>query len=473
MGEIKNPTIRISDFGPISKAIIEIKPLTIFIGGHNTGKSYAAQLIYCMARTLRSDYRRLGKVERKIGGITKKEYRAVGKELKGLEGLARHGTEVKFGEIGETLRNKGKDWWACCEELCKDEVKSSLNQYFMAEDIGELVRFGGAPVQCEIKFSAIGENDIRLRIRIVKKSGKINVKVVTPDIEQLNIMNAIRKVGTTRIPRGLDYDDFQVALLELWREVWKGIGDYQSYYLPAARSGILQLWGMLQLYALESLPEQMGLPGLVKDFLTEIARSGVFWSGKKRRERVKKALELLEGEILHGKIGYRRERPGPSIIRYAFGDEASLSIQRASSMVAELAPLDLWIERVLDEGDLLIIEEPEAHLHPSSQIQIAKLIARLVNSGIRIICTTHSPLLVSRISNLMLAGKVRESVRRDVGLEAVDIIKEEDLGVYQFVATDNGSLVNRLKMISKFGIPEDEFLEEYEKISFESYKVSS
>ena len=80
---------------------------------------------------------------------------------------------------------------------------------------------------------------------------------------------------------------------------------------------------------------------------------------------------------------------------------------------------------------------------------------------------------MNRISNLVLAGKVRERVRKDIGLKAVDIIKDKDLAVYQFVATDNGSMVKRLRMVNKFGIPEDEFLEEYEKISLESYKVSS
>ena len=123
MGEIRNPTIRISEFGPINRAIIEIKPLTIFIGGHNTGKSYAAQLIYSMARTLRGDYRILGKVERKVGGMTKKENVVVGKELKDLARLARHGKGVKFGEIGETLRGKGRDWWECYEEFCKAAVR--------------------------------------------------------------------------------------------------------------------------------------------------------------------------------------------------------------------------------------------------------------------------------------------------------------------------------------------------------------
>jgi predicted ATPase len=271
----------------------------------------------------------------------------------------------------------------------------------------------------------------------------------------------------------IDYLDYRIVLRGMWRNVWKGIADYESYYLPAARSGILQLWDLVQLYTLENLPEEFGFTDLVRDFLGDVAKTAVRGFGGGGKRRLVEALEVLEREIMRGEVVLVRERPGPSRLEYRFGDGASLSIQRASSMVAELAPLDLLIKRILGKGDLLIIEEPEAHLHPSSQIEIAKVLARLVNSGFRVICTTHSPLLVNRISNLMLAGKVRKRVREDIGLKAADIIKGEDLAVYQFVAGDGGSIVNRLKMVSKYGIPEDEFLREYEKISLESYKVSS
>ncbi|MCJ7630828.1 AAA family ATPase [Candidatus Bathyarchaeota archaeon] len=467
MGEMKNPTITISNFGPIKRARIELKPLNIFIGGHNTGKSYAAQMVYCIARALRGDYRRIRKIEEKIGGPNQAEIKAMTRELKALEGLGRRGAEIKFREIGKNLQKNGEKWWVVWEQLCMSDIASSLSQYFMVEDVGDLVRFDGESVKCGIVFRAVGENGARVRIRIGKKAKKISVNVEAPSIQALSIR-------LRRSPWGLDYDTFEGELFQAWRRLWKGIADHDPYYLPAARSGILQLWTMLQVFLVDILPEKMGLGGFVRDFFTNTARSGMAFGGDDRgRKEIKQALEVLEGEILGGEIAYRGERLRPSTIDYRFGKGASISIQRASSMVAELAPLDLWIKRLLEKGDLLIIEEPEAHLHPSSQIQIARLIARLVNSGVRIICTTHSQLLVNRISNLMLASEAQESVRKELGLKEADVIKEEDLAVYQFIGTDSGSVVKKLRMIRKFGIPEDEFLGEYEKISRESYKVSS
>lgn len=43
-----------------------------------------------------------------------------------------------------------------------------------------------------------------------------------------------------------------------------------------------------------------------------------------------------------------------------------------------------------EKGDLIIVENPEAHLHPAGQTAIAKLIAKAAESGVQIIAETHS-----------------------------------------------------------------------------------
>ena len=43
--------VGMKDFGPIAEGEIELKPLTVFIGPNNSGKSYAAMLIYSIFKT--------------------------------------------------------------------------------------------------------------------------------------------------------------------------------------------------------------------------------------------------------------------------------------------------------------------------------------------------------------------------------------------------------------------------------------
>ena len=46
--DLKNLELSVTDFGPIAKAKIDLRPLTVFVGPSNTGKSYMAVLIYAL-----------------------------------------------------------------------------------------------------------------------------------------------------------------------------------------------------------------------------------------------------------------------------------------------------------------------------------------------------------------------------------------------------------------------------------------
>ena len=44
----QNIHIAVENFGPIEKAGIDLRPLTVFVGESNTGKTYLAALIYAL-----------------------------------------------------------------------------------------------------------------------------------------------------------------------------------------------------------------------------------------------------------------------------------------------------------------------------------------------------------------------------------------------------------------------------------------
>jgi len=59
------------------------------------------------------------------------------------------------------------------------------------------------------------------------------------------------------------------------------------------------------------------------------------------------------------------------------------------------------------EGLVLVIDEPEAHLHPAAQQWLASQLDQLNADGLQVILTTHSPLFVqmSRLQNIVLVRK--------------------------------------------------------------------
>ena len=48
--------LEVTDFGPITEASLDLRPLTVFIGPSNTGKSYLAILIYALHRFISATY---------------------------------------------------------------------------------------------------------------------------------------------------------------------------------------------------------------------------------------------------------------------------------------------------------------------------------------------------------------------------------------------------------------------------------
>lgn len=76
-------------------------------------------------------------------------------------------------------------------------------------------------------------------------------------------------------------------------------------------------------------------------------------------------------------------------------------------------------------GIVLVIEEPEAHLHPLAQQWLAKKIRELAASGLQIVLTTHSPAFVDILG---LEGLVL--VRKINGATVVRQLTKEDLVQY-------------------------------------------
>jgi predicted ATPase len=61
---------------------------------------------------------------------------------------------------------------------------------------------------------------------------------------------------------------------------------------------------------------------------------------------------------------------------------------------------------IAQEGSLFIIENPEAHLHPSGQSNIGKFLAKIAASGVQVIIETHSEHVINGIRLAALEGTI-------------------------------------------------------------------
>lgn len=80
----------------------------------------------------------------------------------------------------------------------------------------------------------------------------------------------------------------------------------------------------------------------------------------------------------------------------------SVPVYIASSSIKSLFLIDLYVNYLAEKNGLLIIDEPELNLHPDNQRKMATLLSRLVNSGIKVMITTHSDYLIREINNRIM-----------------------------------------------------------------------
>jgi len=57
----------------------------------------------------------------------------------------------------------------------------------------------------------------------------------------------------------------------------------------------------------------------------------------------------------------------------------------------------LLLNGTIQKNSVLILDEPEVHLHPKWQLKYAELIVELVNSGVYVLITSHSPYMIEAL----------------------------------------------------------------------------
>ena len=107
----------------------------------------------------------------------------------------------------------------------------------------------------------------------------------------------------------------------------------------------------------------------------------------------------------------------------------------------------LYLRYVVRPGDLLIIEEPESHLHPEMQVKFVRQLAAAAQSGIRIIITTHSEWVLEELANLVRLSELPPERRE--GIEDAEVaLSPDQVGAWFFEPDPDrrGSVVREIPL---------------------------
>jgi predicted ATP-dependent endonuclease of OLD family len=122
----------------------------------------------------------------------------------------------------------------------------------------------------------------------------------------------------------------------------------------------------------------------------------------------------------------------------------AIDLHNASSSIKQLAALILYLRYRAHQGDLLIIDEPEMNLHPEGQAKLLEILAALVNNGVYVLLTTHSPYFMNHLNNLVIANRqnpliLKKQSKKLYTKNPQAFLNKEDVGAY---AMQNNQIIS-------------------------------
>ena len=465
-------TISVKNLGPIADGTVDLKPLTIFVGPSNTGKSYMATAIHVIMKALQGD--NLVPPKHMFIGGAMYTNKAIGnpwpvpsedsgfgnaawawaKQLK-EEGLDPQ--QLTVASLPVALRAELKDIAVREMGRVRSDAISHLRQEHRRPSA--FVTKGAQPADFRLTIhrdEPLLDMDIQL---VNEESAALDFDISNAEVEPSPLALLEYEPGLDEEPIDVFYEVVSSWLGSLMAKVLDGVPE-QNYYLPAARSGIVQGHKVLAAHIVRRSARLSGPESNIPTLLgvtTEFVGNLIGLDRRMRRRTIDPAMDnaisFIEDKVLHGKIDLNEAAALPiSEIVYLPGEVQSESgeftLDETSSMVSELAPLILFLKYLVRQGDLLILEEPESHLHPAAQRMMARGLVRLVNAGVKVIITTHSDMFVGQINNSLALSNASRELIEEQGFEPSDFLKPEQVNacLFKYDREQGGSAIHPLEI---------------------------
>ena len=395
---MKPITIKIHQLGKVKDSEIEILPFVIFSGESGLGKSYMAMLCHYFYEVL-LDTTRINSFLSKF---------PIPEELKN-EGTA------------FILKKKDLEQW-----LAKDAIT------YIGEMLGNTSLSGSIEVSlpdnitdeiaCTFKEEFIGVVT-KEDVYIILSMGNLNYRII-------DTVLADEESPFSLLTR--------FVLISYIFEDYRGLNS--TFVFPPSRGPLMT----------ETIIPQTGMYNQFLKDLNEFTRMS-----NRQEEETLKLLSLLhlvmDGEVI------RKDN------KYIYVSKAvEIPLSAAAASVREIAPLEMLARKIDVKSTSILLEEPEAHLHPSKQRMMADILSAFFNAGMFMQITTHSDYLITRLNELINLNRVKEKFSDTIKfIELCDkaktlpelVLDTKNIGSYLLVYDENEDCSRVEKQELKEGVP--------------------
>ena len=389
--------LRVENFGKLAEAEVRIGDFTVLAGPNNTGKSFVSKLLYSIFSALDADLPRehlLRLVNSVTRSLTRDVIYSIDEQVteERLRRMAVEMRQVALAYSDDEIESLNAVLTQLNESACEIEevVEKTIRQIEKTSDSrAQKLQDGLSKLRDshEQLTSALEEDRRAFSIAELRRRTK----------RALNMNFQVAELPS--LARNQE-EEIVVSIAELLRLTTRGdsVDFDENDAVPALPSGhrnvvyiespvywkLFDALGGRRPYILARRPGRERLTG-VPDYFYDLAQmitrkyTGEMAFADVHRQLVGK--NAINGEVAMSESG--------DIVFKEAG--RSFPLVTAAAGVANIGFLAMLIERkVIDNGTMLFIDEPEAHLHPAWQVVVAKALFQLAREGVRVVLATHS-----------------------------------------------------------------------------------
>ncbi len=367
--------IKIKNVGKIKSANIKFGGLTVIAGENDSGKSTVGKLLFSIIKVISTKYE---------NEIIENKNKIINNKIRELyQNIIFENTSIKIiREFSPISFNKEISLLFNNREL--------LNDFFKRKEL--LLKKNG------LEYYIKNLNEIKKEILKPEDKQKIFKKALTKAFYSEFYFEISPKGKKNKSHISLEKSEEKILDIEIEKNKITNL-KFEDIFFEFDEVTFIETPLFVQMYNLikranilfdkQEFENSERVSLHIKDLINKLEKASNFIDFDEEN----KLLDEIS-KIINGKFIFDYKNNDFVFLR----NENKIKIINTASGIKSFGIIQLLIyAEILNERNLLIIDEPENHLHPEWQVKYAKIIIKLVENGVPIILSSHSPYMIQAL----------------------------------------------------------------------------